>query len=157
MTEILIQELDKLVGNKTLKVTAGSGGGSIITIEFGDQLNLSPKSFGKYNIYEGDFSMMIYCSWRLESKDTVLTSWNEDNYDDGPMVMNLKKLLNVKIKSYDLYSFFDLKIHFENEYVLSVFCDLSLRQEFDCNWFLRNKKVIYSISNKYQCTEEFIK
>jgi len=147
-------ELDKLIDKKVLEVNAGSGGGSIINIEFGESLNISPKSFGSYKIFEGDFSIMIYCAWRLESNESVLTSWNEDNSDNGPIVTNLKNLINNRVISYEISDLFDLKIFFEEQKALTIFCDLSTEQEFECNWFLRNNNNIYSITNKYICEQE---
>lgn len=143
--------LNNIVGQKVLKINLGENTGSIINLEFGEELKIVKK--GKYEFWEGEFSLMIYCAWRLSKLESVLTSWQESNSIDGVMVRGLDGLKLKRVLSVEISNFYDLFVRFEDDIELHVFTDLSANQNLDTNWFFRDVSKNYVINNYYQLEE----
>lgn len=107
--KLLSQAVDKTV---TCSRTGG-GVGSIWVIEF-----------------ENDPYFMIYCSWRVESNEKVITTSNDDGTPHvGHMIVNTKKLIGNKLMSYTLSKQNDLILNFDNNFVVKVFCHMGFETE----------------------------
>jgi len=143
-----------LVGKQILKVNAGGSTGSIFCLEIGETLKV--KLINGREVTEGDFSIMIYSSWRLDNFEMLqpITSWQEDSGLEGKMTSSLKDLLNDVIEKVSLTSFYDLDIQFRSGKRLAVFSDLTSNQEMDTNWFFRDREKYYSVNKFFELVVE---
>ena len=149
--ELLMQSV---LGKKVLKVNAGGSAGSIFCLELGDLLQ-SKQENGR-ELTEGDFSIMVYSSWRLDDLLNVkpITSWQEDSDIDGKMTSSLKDLLGDFIDGVTVSPFYDLDVRFKSGRRLAVFCDLTSNQEMDTNWFFRDHEKYHSVNNAFEIISE---
>lgn len=127
-----------LRGKKVTKVIAGGSNGSIIILRIGD-----------------DYSLFVYCAWRLEDGNKIITGWQEDyDAENGRLTIGIKELKNNIIAKIDVSRFFDLKIHFKGGEILNVFCDLTPNVksgDYDENWVLGDLKEnkSYILKNRF--------
>ena len=149
--ELLMQSV---LGKKVLKVNAGGSAGSIFCLELGDLLQ-SKQENGR-ELTEGDFSIMVYSSWRLDDLLNVkpITSWQEDSDIDGKMTSSLKDLLGDFIDGITVSPFYDLDVRFRSGRRLAVFCDLTSNQEMDTNWFFRDHEMYHSVNSAFEIISE---
>ena len=149
--ELLMQ---RVVGKKVLKINAGGGTGSIFCLELGNSL-LSKQKNGR-ELTEGDFSIMVYSSWRLDDLLNVkpIASWQEDSDIDGKMTSSLKDLLEDFIDGITVSPFYDLDVRFRSGRRLAVFCDLTSNQEMDTNWFFRDHEMYHSVNSAFEIISE---
>ncbi len=140
---------DLLIGLPCWSVIAGKGTGSVISLGFGGR-QLRSKPLNNKNLtdderkYHSDISLMIHCSWRLSSKNEILSSWREALENRELMLTNLKSIRNKKINNIDIDPIsLDLKIYFEGNKKLDVFCDETDDSDADDNYNLfTNEKII---------------
>ncbi|MDJ1473810.1 hypothetical protein QNI19_38345 [Cytophagaceae bacterium DM2B3-1] len=104
-----------------VKTIAGGGNGSIILFEIGEPV--------VYILY-------IYCTWRLEKGNEVLSGWNESpDPETGHLTLTINALEGDIIEEVSLSNFYDLSIHFKSSKRLTVFCDRTPNLEGDyTNW-----------------------
>ena len=140
----MIKELLNKIQNKQIdEVITGGSNGSIILLLIGNQ----------------EYSLSIYCTWRLEHKDEVITGWNETNDPKtGDLTKNIKRLAGTKITKIELTKFYDLVLKLDHNFTLRVFCDLTpnLYKEPTENWTIADKinNKAYSITNKFDIDED---
>lgn len=142
------------IGKKVLQINAGSSSGSIFSIDIGNQL--LDKEKNGHTFKEGEYVLMVYCSWRLFDtiRNKPITSWQEDSNFNGSMTLGLNTLLEDTIENVLITAFNDVVVKFKSGKVLSVFCDLTLNKEWDTNWFFRAKGRHYSVNNSLECVVE---
>lgn len=126
-------ELETFIGNlrgeKVLFVLAGGVRGSIITLQIGakvqrQHLVSSPTTSKEAQRFQGSIGVHIGCSWRLDDGQAILCTSTSSDGNDGPMVVNLKKLEGVMIVDAQIAPLsHDLTLEFANGYTLTVFCD----------------------------------
>jgi hypothetical protein len=122
--------LDSLIGKTVTKIIAGGSAGSIIGIYFNGQ----GKNVGTDR--RGDWYIGIECCWRLDNATKPLTSSQDDNSDQGPMLQGLNSLVGHVVSAVVASEpAFDLAILFTEGKKLSVFCDLV--RDGIC-WYLLN-------------------
>lgn len=145
--------LQGAINKKVLKVNAG-GTGSIFSLDIGGELIKKEK--GGQIFMEGEFVMMVYCSWRLVDKGTQkpITGWHESSEMDGSMTLGLKSLLGDIVEEILLTSFHDVVIVFKSGKVLSVFCDLTPNVDADTNWFLGAQEKYYIVNSSLELIAE---
>jgi hypothetical protein len=124
--------ISKIVGMKILRYSAGENTGSIVNFEIGDILK--EKKVGKYKFLEGDYSIMINCSWRIVKNGLIIATAKDINYANGPMLIGLESLIDRKIIRIKLSSHFDLAISLEDTIELNIFCDISNHSSCRTNW-----------------------
>jgi hypothetical protein len=78
--------------------------------------------------YDGEFHLLIFCSWRIESKSKILISSREENggyyKQGGPTLKALKSLIGSKVTAVEISNpGFDFALTFENDLTFRVFCD----------------------------------
>jgi hypothetical protein len=146
--------MHSIIGKKVLKVNAGGSTGSIFCVELGDSLQ-SGQENGR-ELTEGDFSIMVYSSWRLDDLLNIkpITSWQENSDIDGKMTSSLKDLLEDFVDGITVSPFYDLDVRFRSGRRLAVFCDLTSDQEMDTNWFFRDHQKYYSVNNAFEIISE---
>ena len=132
--------LNNFTGKKITKIIAGGSNGSIVIVRIGDN----------------EFSLFIYCIWRLKEKDKIITGWNEScDSESGNLSKQIKLLLDKEIKNIDLSDFMDMKIHFVGGKVFNIFCDITPKYEpddYDENWVksdIENNKS-YRLKNNFK-------
>jgi hypothetical protein len=145
--------LSNLIGKKVLKVNAGGSTGSVFSLDIGDRL-ISEEKNG-YTFWEGEFFVMVNCSWRLDNlrNNKPVTGWQENSDPHGAMTVRLKTLLNDYIESISINSFFDLEVTFKSKMRLLVFCDLTPDVNAESNWFFKSGDKYYSITTSLVCEE----
>lgn len=100
--------LKKAVGKKVVYTLTGGGAGSIWNLELEDGIGF-----------------MIYCAWRVEQGDFVLTTDCDDaTAIVGHMNQTVQRLVGCKLLSYELSKHYDLILHFEDDFLVRVFCNL---------------------------------
>jgi hypothetical protein len=135
--------LSLLNSQKVSKVIAGGSNGSIIILDIDNR-----------------YSLCVYCVWRLEHGDKVLTGWNESNDSkSGNLTLGIKKLEGDTIKRIYVNQFYDLQISFYSGKVLNIFCDITPKyepEECDENWSLADiiKNEVYTITKSYLIATE---
>ncbi|PJJ60305.1 hypothetical protein [Hymenobacter chitinivorans] len=128
LSRVVLRELGaKMVGMRAWRSRAGSGPGSIFTLEFGAALP------GKTT--QGEFSLMVYCAWRLVAADQgILCSWHDDS--DGVLAPALAALEGSVVEVAEVSEWFDLTLGFSNGQALHLLNDFSPHQDFDTSWFV---------------------
>lgn len=95
------------IGETVTYSRTGGGAGSILVIEFEDK-----------NYYT------IGCDWRIEYNGAIITtSWDDGTPLIGYMNKNAERLIGNKLLSFEIFDHYDLKLYFENGFVVNVFCD----------------------------------
>lgn len=135
----LQQALQRLNGLRTWNSRAGSGTGSIFTLEFGEVL---PERAG-----QGELSLMVSCAWRLNDRQQIMCTWHDDA--DSVLATCLALLHEARVIEVTLSSWGDLQLQFSNSLVLDVFADLSVRQIGDDNWLISVGQDYYSWNTDY--------
>ena len=99
------------IGKTVIYTRTGGSVGSIWTIELED---------GSY--------YTIGCSWRLECNGVIITTCEDDGTPlVGLMNKNAEKLIGKKLLSYEIFDHYDLKLYFEQGFVVNVFSDILKR------------------------------
>lgn len=133
--------MDKAVKSKTISSTSGGGAGSLWLIEF-----------------ENKMSIYVYCAWRIEHKDQVLaTSTDNSTPKTGRLSRSVRQLEGNRLIAFELTKQYDLKLNFENDYIVDLFCNISYSQTedggtYDTNWELGipDQDLVISVSNFFK-------
>jgi hypothetical protein len=123
-------ELQRLVSLECWSVKGGKPTGSMVTFEFGRKI-LRNNPIGNPNLtddernYTGEVGLFTYfCPWRIEHGDDIISSWNDDNSKEGPMLRALYRLLDETVERVELLRpGLDLNLYFTGNLVLRLFCD----------------------------------
>ena len=136
--------LKQLVGKTAWRGMAGSGTGSIFTLQFGAVLP-GDKPWG-------EFSLMVYCAWRIVAANQILLSWHDDS--DSVLAPGLAALHELLVTAVELSPWNDLTLRFANGQELQIINDFSPFSTFDTSWFIiHNNQVVYSVNpaNSIDC------
>lgn len=129
-----------LIGKECWSIVGGAGTGTHISLAFGDKVPMkkpltNPHLTEEERNFDGEFSFYITCVWRIDSESEVISGCWEDNSEDGPMLRGLQKLVNQRVVAADSsLPALDLKITFENNLSLRVFCDQTSPEEGNDNY-----------------------
>ncbi|KAA9339767.1 hypothetical protein F0P96_03890 [Hymenobacter busanensis] len=144
-TETLHELVVSMVGAEAWRSRAGSGTGSIFTMEFGPPL--------PDNARQGEFSLMVYCAWRIGAAGNILTSWHDDS--ESCLAPGLAALEGAKVRHVELSGWKDLTIQFDNGQELHLFVDFSPQHDFDTSWFIiQHGKFCYSVNTDNTVSRE---
>jgi hypothetical protein len=85
----------------------------------------------KHRIETGVFCFIILCSWRIETSNEIICTWQDNDGDDYSKIFSSAELFKgSKVIKIDLsMPSYDLTIEFSNGLILKVFCDYSI--EYD--------------------------
>lgn len=146
--------INSLKGKKCWSVIAGSGTGSVVSLGFGEK-KLKNRPIDNTALsedertFDPEVEIVIYCAWRLSHSDGVLCGWRDSNEAGGAMLGGLsllreKKIINIQLclKSYDL------KLHFEGDICLNIFCDQTSDFDSDENYTLFVDNTAYTVGLK---------
>lgn len=140
------EALESIIDSTITEILAGDPMGSIVNL-----------SFTKEDTF---ISLAIYCSWRLEKQNSIITGWNEGNeVPNGFLTSGIKKLAFKKVKEVSCSMFFDLQITTEDNIVLNVFCDRTPNEDITgsiINIILSDVKanLSYTVTNLLQIKTE---
>jgi hypothetical protein len=136
-----IEHLKNTLLRKTCWYTlAGEGSGSIFQLYLGAKI---PRQVPKRNEMlrdearwnDAEYSLMVWCAWRLDGANEPMTSWLEPNDNSGPMVLGLAQLEGESVVDVRLCPpAWDLEIEFSGQKTLRVFCDAIKGNERTENW-----------------------
>ncbi|WAC20021.1 hypothetical protein OVA24_01340 [Luteolibacter sp. SL250] len=108
---------------------AGSGTGSMVTLDFGGKVaRLRPLKNRHVSEdarnYKGEYCLFLqHCAWRIESADEVICSSSSSNHHGGPMLRGLQRLIGQRVSEATVHApSFDLVLQFGNGLRLSIFC-----------------------------------
>jgi len=158
MTDLQVEEirqhLNLLVGMRCWHLGAGKGTGSSFHLAFGKKLprqvplKMAPEG-DEYGEFEGEASILVWCTWRLDSPTSPVTS-----SDESPDVLAraLKVLVGQEIlEVVALPPAGDLCISFSKDLALRVFCDhIPGDPSFDGNWQIRVRDTVAGAGPGYQ-------
>lgn len=129
--------LKAMIGQPCWSVQAGAVG-SMASLHIGDKVprvlpypnqSLTPEEHrfqGAYLLYVED------CPWRIEDSEAVLASWLDSNAPDGPIVVQMKALVDRVIEDVQLIRpGMDLVVYFSGGRVLRIFPDQADPDEGD--------------------------
>jgi hypothetical protein len=152
--EEVAQFLKPLVGMTCWHVGAGEGTGSSFHLALGEKVprrvplrNASQSD--EYGEYQGEASILVWCTWRLDSPLAPITSSDEA---DKAIARALDILIGHKILEVTVSRpASDLRIDFSDNLQLQVFCDhVPGDPSFDGNWQLRVRETILAAGPGYQ-------
>ncbi|WP_375416161.1 hypothetical protein [uncultured Hymenobacter sp.] len=124
----------QMIGATAWRSRAGSGTGSIFTLEFGLALPANDK--------QGEFSLMVYCAWRIVMGSKLLCSWHDDS--DEVLAPGLAALEGLAVAQTSLSEWNDLSVRFATGHELHIMNDCSPFRDFDSCW-----DVIYKGQTNY--------
>lgn len=148
-------------GNECWSIIGGAGTGSVVSLAFGAKVRLkrprrNPTLSMEERLFEGERSLIVYCDWRLQAENRILSS-SQSTTVDGEL--DLGAFLDIKNKIVANIGFssrlHDLKIEFENGIVFSIFCDLPLGDDGgDYNYVMFNPTTCIAITTRGAMTVE---
>jgi hypothetical protein len=106
---------------------AGEGTGSMITLDFGERIPITPPLrnetlSNELRHFQGQYCIFVEgCSWRLEEEKRIICSWGDAPNTIGREV---ERLVGCQLTKAELpYWTLDLRLSFDDKYVLYLFCD----------------------------------
>ncbi len=146
--------LEQLVGRSCWGFAAGSGTGSVVSLQIGEKvphkLQLTNRHISEdLRRFSGEFVILIECVWRLDSKSKIVTGAWDDNRRDGPMLKGLDRIVGRKIERIEIVEpGLDLNLWFENGLVLRVFCDQINEIDATDNYSVFTPALIYCVGER---------
>jgi hypothetical protein len=118
-------------------VNAGGAAASSFSLSFGNRILRgsplkNPTATNEFRAFEGEFSLYVWCSWRLETADQAVASSDQDN---ELSTIELEKLAGLTVTALDIdQRTTDLVLTF-GDLVLRVFSDhLPVSPSYPANW-----------------------
>lgn len=156
MSEVT-QVVQRLVGLKCWHCFIRSGS-STLSMAFGQKLPRKSKLAASKDEsdprrYEGELSLFIECTWRLDGPESIVTVWSEADTDleGGPISKGMREIYGRIITSVEVTRpAWDMVLHFKGGYCLRVFCDTTDLQEEQDAWSLSdyNSGLLVSVGPK---------
>ena len=107
------QIIQLMQGQPAWRSRAGSGTGSIFTLQFGSVVATDET--------QGEFSLMVYCAWRIIEGDAIICTWHNDA--DSVLAPALKALEGAQVTKATLSEWGDLAIYFNTGCALQIWND----------------------------------
>ncbi len=130
-------------GQKCWSVIGGGGSGSVISLRFGKKIRSvrplrNPTLTEEERLFEGERTLLVYCDWRLQSADRIISTSQNVVGDE----IDLGAIQEIKNKVVSHIGFtsptHDLRLDFESDLSLMIFCDLATGNEQDSNFVMFN-------------------
>ena len=129
MKSEMIKALDQFLGQECWSCVAGSGTGSIFSLNFGNRIPRAealknPHLTEEERNFDSEISIMVWSSWKLEHQGNAICDSGSDNSNDGPLVLGLNQLKGKKIDTIHAETPTDqIGLLFEGGFDLKIFCD----------------------------------
>ncbi|MBC6698777.1 DUF6188 family protein [Hymenobacter puniceus] len=114
------QVIEKLQHQPAWRSRAGNETGSIFTLQFG-LLSSTDET-------QGEFSLMVWCAWRIVKAEHIICTWHEDAGTN--LAPALQTLESSTVASATFTAWGDLTIDFSNGYSLHIWNDAPFK-DFD--------------------------
>ncbi len=135
------EDLESMIGKECWAITGGEGTGSVISLNIGgryprDRPLRNPHVSELVRHFTAEYNLIIYSPWRVESSDAVLCGSHHSNDIDGPYQATFEQVISHKLIDIQCASpSLDLKLLFERDISLSVFCALIGMDDDECYVF----------------------
>ena len=137
--------LDEFIGKKCWRVAASPSTGSRVNLDIGPEMEVKVgvrkevRRFGKYGI------QIESGAWRLSHDHRILASSADSPEKDGVLISGLSVLQGCVISDIRIHHVvYDLEVHFEGGYVLSVLCN-EANEEGGANYTISVGRTYYSV------------
>ncbi|UOG77034.1 hypothetical protein MTX78_10620 [Hymenobacter tibetensis] len=107
------QIIQLMNGQLAWRSRAGSGTGSIFTLQFGPALATDET--------RGEFDLMVYCAWRIIEGNAIICTWHNDS--DSILAPALIAFEGTQVTNATLTTWGDLIIHFDTGRALQIWND----------------------------------
>ena len=93
----------------------------------------NPSATEEFRLYKGESTLLVWCTWRLDSKNSAIAS-SDDN--EATIVTGLNRLKGKKLVGVEVIGpVWDAIFEFSDDLKLKIFCDhTSPEGSFDGNW-----------------------
>jgi len=139
--EAFNKEVLSLIGKECWGVVGGVGVGSTISLSMGDKY---PKSIHSKNMLlsedvrknDSEFSLMIYCPWRIEDTNRIFCGSHHSNEMNGPYQDSFNRITGAIITNVICtLPAYDLKLVFNNGISINIVCVSIVMEENECYSF----------------------
>ena len=141
LRDALLRDLSALIGEDCWGVVCGEGSGSILGLSIGVRTLKRKPVKNPYlsepvRLYDGAYSMLLWCPWRIDSDSKVVAGSHMANANDGPMVNGSQSICGQRITGVTCSTpAFDLRLDFENRHSLVIHCGAIGKDYEDCYSF----------------------
>ncbi len=141
LSDSLLRDLSTLIGEECWGVVCGDGSGSVLGLDIGVRTlkrkpTNNPHLSELVRLYDGAFSLLVWCPWRIDSDSKVVAGSHMANANDGPMVNGSQAICGQRIVAVTCSSpAFDLRLDFENRHSLVIHCGAIGKDYEDCYSF----------------------
>lgn len=141
------EKLNALLNKRCWGVVVGAPSAQIVHMHFGEKVERdkpikNPTLPPDLRSHYGEFTLAIYCHWRLQENSRPITGSCESNEDEGILVKSIKGLVGESVSQVELIDECgDIAIHFGTK-TLKVFCVYTGNEDEDywpqwhTNWYI---------------------
>jgi hypothetical protein len=148
--------MSALLGRKCWRVSCGGSVGTTFQLALGRKLLRHPgvgkRKRSRLSPYEGEFGLLVWCSWQLNSIKGPVTS----SEDESPrLVEGLKLLEGRRTLRVSIQDKWYLRVDFSGGMALSVLpTHVGPKASFDGNWEAWTPEIYYAIGTDLICEVE---
>ena len=141
LRDALLRDLSALIGEDCWGVVCGEGSGSILGLSIGVRTlkrkpAKNPHLSELVRLYDGAYSMLLWCPWRIDSNSKVVAGSHMSNANDGRMLNGSQSICGQRITGVTCSTpAFDLRLDFENRHSLVIHCGAIAKDYEDCYSF----------------------
>ena len=141
LCDALLRDLSALIGEECWGAVCGEGTGSVLGLDIGVRTlkrrpTNNPHLTELVRLYDGTYSFLIWCSWRIDSISKVVAGSHMSNVNGGPMVEGSQSICGQRIMAVTCSApAFDLRLDFENRHSLVIHCSAIGWNYEDCYSF----------------------
>jgi hypothetical protein len=159
----LNNQLKKMIGKPLWATLVGGCTGSILGLRFGKKLKKArptpnPHLSRIVRYYNGEFSMMIFCAWRVERDSKIICGTGDCNERGELTVEGIRILHGKRVRSVHVGKIPDLCIDFDAGYKLRLFCDTKTSNKKSYHkWYfviMKLEKIVYSANENGKVYQE---
>ena len=144
--------LNKFVQGKECWYTSvNASTGSILNLCLGGKVPSkkpaqNPNKSEDFCSFDPEISVMVYCAWRIETKDHVLGGWLDPNHPGGAMEKSLSNIHGKTVTEFHLdFPSFDLTLTLSNMFSIKIFCDQIYVDSMKSNWYIVTNIVNFGV------------
>jgi hypothetical protein len=149
-----------LVGVKCWGVVAGSGTGSVISLQLGKKIRRKVEFTNPYlsreqRRFDPEVEIFVESAWRLDSPSQVVCGCWDDNRAEGPMKRGLGELVGKVIsKAHVDKPGLDLTLAFGEDHKLRVFCDQVNELDARDNYSIHLQQAVLVVGTRSRLRKE---
>lgn len=140
-------------------VSAGGLAGKSFSLAFGTKVPRSrplnnPEATEDYRLFHGELTLLVWCSWRLDGPNEVIASGDQEPEIFAPRLR--RALIGSAVSTAEVRSAAcDLRIEFDGNFVLHVFCDRMPEPDIDGdNWQIESADRVVAAGPGVRVTAE---